>query len=34
MTARRIGQNWLVTYGPDAASRRTVLGALTVVEPR
>ncbi|WP_027007712.1 hypothetical protein [Conexibacter woesei] len=34
ITARRIGPNWLVTYGPDAASRRTVLAALTVVAPR
>jgi hypothetical protein len=34
MTARRIGHNWLVAYGPDAPSRRTILGALTVVEPR
>ena len=34
MTARRIGHNWLVTYGPDAAARRTVLAALTVVAPR
>jgi hypothetical protein len=34
ISARRIGRNWLVTYGPDPASRRKVLGALTVVPPR
>jgi hypothetical protein len=34
MNARRIGNAWLVAYGPDPASRRAVLGALTVVRPR